>query len=79
MQNINDNHANSASQTRQILAWMREGNRITGLEALTRFGVMSFTRRICDIEKIIGYPPERRRIQVTNRSGKKVWIKEYWL
>lgn len=79
MENINENAENSASQTREILAYMRAGNRITGLKALDMFGVLSFTRRICDIEEILGYPPKRRRIQVTNRKGKKVSVNEYWI
>ena len=77
--NINPNPGSSASQTRQFLAWMKAGNRITGLEALRRFGILSFTRRICDVEEILGYPPQRRRIQVENRHGKKIYVNEYWL
>ena len=77
--NINPNPENSASQTRQILAYMQEGHRITGLQALNLFGVLSFTRRICDVQAIIGYPPRRERIQVTNRYGKKIWVNQYWL
>lgn len=77
--NDNPNPENCASQARRILAYMKEGHRITGLLALKKFGVLSFTRRICDIEQIIGYPPERRRIQVENRFGKLIWVNEYWL
>lgn len=79
MPNINDNPETSASQTRRILAYMKAGNKITGMQALDMFGVWSFTRRICDVEKIIGYPPKRNRIKVKNREGKDVWIKEYYL
>ena len=32
--NVNDNAGNSASQTKQILAWMQEGNSINPLQAL---------------------------------------------
>ena len=77
--NDNPNTNESVSQTRQLLAYMKGGNAITGLEALNRFGILSFTRRICDVEKLIGYPPLRRRIPVTNRRGKKVWVNQYWL
>ena len=79
MPNINDNPETSASQTRRILAYMQEGHRITGLEALRLFGVLSFTRRICDIAELIGRAPSRRRIQVENRYGKLIWVNEYWL
>ena len=77
--NINLNAENSASQTRQILAWMQAGNRINPMEALRRFGSFRLGARIKDIETIIGRPPSRQRIQVENRMGKAVWVNEYWL
>lgn len=67
------------SQAKAVLEWMREGNTITSLEALRRFGIISFPRRILDIEKMTGIAPKRKRIQVTNRSGKQVWVNEYWM
>lgn len=67
------------SQAKAVLAWMLEGHTITSLEALKRFGIISFPRRILDIEKLIGIPPKRKRIQVTNRSGKRVYVNEYWI
>ena len=79
MANDNPNPESSASQTKRILAYMKAGNRITGLKALKLFGVLSFTRRICDIEEILGYPPQRQRVQVENRYGKMIWVNEYWL
>ena len=77
--NIDPNPENSASQTRQLIAWMKAGNRITGLEALRRFGILSFTRRICDVAEALGVRPKRRRIQVENRHGKLIYVNEYWL
>jgi hypothetical protein len=77
--NENPNPESSASQNKRILAYMKAGHRITGLDALRLFGVLSFTRRICDIEEILGYPPQRQRIQVENRYGKMIWVNEYWL
>ena len=58
--NINDNK-NSESQTKRILAYLRAGNRITPLEALRKFNCFRLGARIADIEKIIGYAPERKR------------------
>ena len=66
------------SQAKAVLAYMREGNTITSLEALRLFGIISFPRRILDIEKLTGIAPKRRRIQVTNRNGKQVYCNEYW-
>lgn len=77
--NINLNAENSSSQTRQILAWMKAGNRINPMEALRRFGSFRLGARIKDIEELIGYPPSRQKIQVENRQGKIVWVNEYWL
>ena len=77
--NINLNAENSSSQTRQILAWMKAGNRINPMEALRRFGSFRLGARIKDIEVLIGYPPSRQKIQVENRQGKTVWVNEYWL
>lgn len=77
--NINLNAENSSSQTRQILAWMKAGNRINPMEALRRFGSFRLGARIKDIEELIGYPPSRQKIQVENRQGKTVWVNEYWL
>ena len=66
------------SQAKAVLAWMREGHTITSLEALRRFGIISFPRRILDIEKMTGTAPKRKRIQVVNRAGKSVYCNEYW-
>ena len=77
--NINDNPATSASQTQRILAYMREGNAITPIEALNRFGTMRLGARIKDIERIIGFPPSRSRVSVKNRNGKDVYVTRYWL
>ena len=77
--NTNDNAANSASQTKQILAWMNAGNSINPLQALGLFGCFRLGARIADIERLIGYPPKRERIKVTNHSGKEVWVMKYYL
>ena len=76
--NINDNK-NSESQTKRILAYLRAGNRITPLEALRKFNCFRLGARIADIEKIIGYAPNRKRVKVTNADGKEVYVCQYWL
>lgn len=77
--NENPNPQTSASQSQRILAYMLEGNRINPIQALDQFGSFRLGARIADIEKIIGYPPERRRVKVKNREGKEVYVAEYWL
>ncbi len=51
MNNINENHAASKSQTDRILEHMLSGKSITPLEALDLFGTMRLGARIADIRK----------------------------
>lgn len=51
MANINDNEVQSASQNKQIAAWLNSGNTITSLEALKRFGCMRLASRINDLRQ----------------------------
>ena len=67
------------SQAKAVLAYMEEGHTITSLEALRLFGIISFPRRILDIEKMTGKAPRRRRIETVNRYGKSVHVNEYWI
>ena len=77
--NINDNAGTSNSQTKKILDYLLDGHTITPLEALEKFNCFRLGARIKDIEKRVGYPPERKRVKVTNRDGKDVWVAQYWL
>lgn len=77
--NYNDNPEAHASQVSKVLAYMKEGNSITPLEALNKFGAMRLSAIIKDIEGIVGYPPHRDRVQVKNRFGKDVYVARYWL
>lgn len=74
MANINENLQTSASQCNQIAAWLREGKKITPLQALNLFGCMRLASRICDLRER-GMNIGTRRIQVP--SGKRVC--EYYL
>lgn len=49
--NINDNYRTSESQSNRIYQYLVDGNRITSLEALHRFGCMRLASRISDIRK----------------------------
>lgn len=51
MANINDNLQTSESQNKKILAYLKNGGRITSLEALRMFGCMRLASRINDLKK----------------------------
>ena len=68
-----------SSQAKTIYNYLLEGHRITSMDAQRIFGVARLASRICDIEKQTGVTPSRQRIQVTNRFGKEVYVKEYWI
>lgn len=70
MANINDNAASSASQNKVIAAWLQNGNSLTSLEALKRFGCMRLASRICDLRQKFNMAIECRKI-VTS-TGKRV-------
>ena len=67
------------SQRTQILDWMLKGHRITGLEALRRFGCMRLGARILELKKI-GCQIEDRFIEIIDPdTGKTKRVKEYWI
>ena len=49
--NDNPNIESTESQNKRILDYLMKGNRLTSLEALTRFGCMRLDSRISDIRK----------------------------
>ena len=57
-----------------IKKFLEEGNSITGMVALDKFGCWSLPRRICDLKEI-GIIIESQWIKTD--SGKR--IKEYWI
>ena len=81
--NDNPNPKTSLSQTRAILAYMQEGHTITPLEALNKFGSMRLSAVIKNIEKIVGYKPLRKMVEVTGRdalgNAVKKRVMSYWL
>lgn len=68
-----------ASQTKTIYNYLMEGHRITSNDAQRIFGCARLASRICDIERQMGVTASRKRIPVTNRHGKEVWVNEYWI
>ena len=78
---MNDNHnkATFASQTKQILDYLNQGNKITPLDALRKFGCFRLTSRIWDIERLTGIRPKRERVKVTNADGQQVYVMQYSL
>lgn len=62
------------TQTKAIKAWLEDGNSITGMLALQKFGCWSLPRRICDLKET-GFPIDSQYIKTDN--GKR--IKEYWM
>jgi hypothetical protein len=62
------------SQNQRILDYLRSGQRITGLDALQRFGCIRMARVAGDLEAA-GEDVRRRWIKTS--SGKRV--KEYWI
>jgi hypothetical protein len=74
MNNINENHKTSKSQTERILEFMLSGNTITPMEALDKFGCFRLGARIADI-KAKGYIVYSDFVTAPN--GKK--FKRYYL
>lgn len=54
---------NPSTQCARILAHLRDGKRITGLEALHRYGCIHLPRRILDLKQR-GYRIEREMVCV---------------
>lgn len=67
------------SQRVKILDWMLKGHRITGIEALRRFGSMRLGARIHELKKR-GWKVEDRFITIPDPdTGKEKRVKEYWI
>ena len=50
MSNINENRQSSESQCAMIAAYLNEGNTLTSLEALNKFGCFRLASRIHDLK-----------------------------
>lgn len=71
MSNINDNPITSDSQNRQIFAYLKEGNRITSMDALYLFNCFRLASRISDLRRM---HPEAdiKKVTISTASGKRV-------
>jgi hypothetical protein len=65
------------TQTDSILAHLEAGNRITPIEALSRFGCFRLGARIYDLRRD-GHDISSKTKEVTTRDGKK-HVAEYWI
>lgn len=74
MANVNENALTSESQCAMIREWLEQGNTITSLEALTKFGCMRLASRVFDLRER-GLDVQKRTITLGN--GKRVC--EYYI
>ena len=58
--------------------YMKEYGSLTSLTALTKLGIISFPKRICEMEQH-GIKVERKRITVLDRNGDPKQVNEYSL
>jgi hypothetical protein len=70
-------HSIDTPQWKVVLDHLLLGYSFTGLDALREFGIISFPKRICEIEKI-GYKVERKLVMVKGRFGEKR-VNRYWI
>ena len=62
-----------------VYRYLLEGNTITSMEAIKKFGITRLSAVIFNIGKMTGKAPSRRMIPVSNRYGKTVRVAEYWI
>ena len=67
------------SQKAEILAYMRAGNRITGMEALDKFGCMTLAQRIWDLKMIDGVKGIRMEMVCKKTRRGTARVAEYWI
>ena len=70
--NYNPNEQESVSQTRAILAWMRDGNTIHDGLCREKFGSSRLGARIKDIEKGFGVKGVKMYMEYRNGDGSKI-------
>lgn len=58
------------TQADAMLDYMQRHGSITNKDAMSKLGIMSPTRRICDIEKM-GFHIKKVRVEVPSRYGNK--------
>jgi hypothetical protein len=66
------------AQWLEAYEYMQNKGSLTSLTALTELGIISFPKRICEIERK-GIKVNRRRIEVVDRNGNIKRVMEYSL
>jgi len=66
------------SQNDMLRDYLLQGNTITALEALMKFGIGSLPRRIMDLKEK-GYNIEIKTVQVNKSNGKTARVSQYEL
>ena len=64
------------SQSSRLLEWLKSGSPISRLESLAQLGILELSARICELENR-GYVIRKRWINVENRFGEIIKVKEY--
>jgi hypothetical protein len=66
------------AQWQEAYEYMKEYGSLTSLTALTKLGIISFPKRICEME-MRNIKVDRKRIQVIDRHGEVKRVLEYSL
>jgi len=66
------------TQASKVLKYLKKGFSLTSLSALQRFSIISFPKRICEIQAM-GYKIDKKRIAVINKFGERVYVIRYKL
>lgn len=69
--------SNANSQCARILAYANTHGSITSYECIYNLGILSPTRRVCDIRDRLGYTVNKTTETVINQFGEKCRIKRY--
>lgn len=67
---------NFTSQNDMLKEWLEQGNTITGLEAIIKFGIGALPRRIMDLKER-GIKIETETIAVEKANGKTARVSQY--
>ena len=66
------------SQVQKILDFANQHGSITNYDAVYRLGILSPTRRICDI-KALGYTVTKQREDIISADGQKKSVVRYFI
>ena len=66
------------TQEDQVLAHLRTGAAITGMQALKLYGIFHLPRRIANLKEQ-GVYIQSAFVRVKDRYGRRVKVKQYWI